>query len=132
VRYVNEHGVSHWVASLEQVPERYREQVLEQKMANAPFFEPTVRSQAASQSPPVKWELIRRDFEDSGRKLARHVLREQLAATECLGLMRSVADNDRDAGSHRAVTMKSGYGIGFVRRGSRDAPVKAWQCVEQE
>jgi hypothetical protein len=132
VRYVDEHGVSHWVASLEQVPERYREQVFEQNRAAKPFFEPTVRSRAAGQAPPLAWELVRRDFEDSGKRLTRHVLRAQLSATECLGLMKSVADNDRDAESHRVVTMESGYGIGLVRRGARDVPLRAWQCVEQE
>lgn len=132
VRYVNEHGVSHWVSSLDQVPERYREQVLGQKMANKPFFEPTVRTRTPGQPPPLKWELIRRDFEDSGQRLTRHVLREQLSAKECLGLMRSTADNDPEAGSNRSVATKSGYEISLFRRGSRDVPAKVWQCVEQE
>lgn len=132
VRYVNEHGVSHWVSSIEQVPERYRDQVLEQRMANKPFFEPTIRSQNVGLAAPIKWELVRRDFEDSGQRLKRHVLRAQLSAKECLGLMRSTADNDPAAGAHRSVTMKSGYGIGLFRRGAGDVPVKVWQCVEQE
>ena len=131
VRYVDEHGVAHWVPSLEQVPERYQEQVFEQKMANNPFFEPIVRAQDSGPSPPLKWELVRRDFEDSGKRLTRHVLREQLSAPECLGLMRSIAESDPVAASSRSVTAKGGYGIGLVRRGYRDVPVKAWQCVAQ-
>lgn len=132
VRYVDENGVAHWVSSFGQVPERYREQVLERDIADNPFFEPTSRPRKPGELPPNQWQLIQRVFEDRGRRLARRVLHGDLSATACLGMMETLAANDPNAEKGKVVRTKSGHGIAVIGRGYRDALVRVWQCIEQQ
>jgi hypothetical protein len=131
VRYVDENEVTHWVSSFEQIPERYREKVLETDLDRSPFFE-RGRARKPGEPPAIKWELIQRDFEDNGNRLVRRVLASNLQVAECIRSMEATVAQDPWTARGRVLRTKSGKGVGVVHQGYREASVRVWQCVEQE